>query len=130
MGLFDLSLIFNLHLPIANQCMDAITQFLEVGRSLKILKNSPGQIKLRFSLRSLPLMQQLLTLAPFNRITTQQFIDEMKGIEQIQVNQFLARVTIRYDASMWTDRMWDNFCSGKKDEMLIKIISEALESSR
>ncbi|WP_198263810.1 hypothetical protein [sulfur-oxidizing endosymbiont of Gigantopelta aegis] len=110
--------------------MDAITQFLEVGRSLKILKNSPGQIKLRFSLRSLPLMQQLLTLAPFNRITTQQFIDEMKGIEQIQVNQFLARVTIRYDASMWTDRMWDNFCSGKKDEMLIKIISEALESSR
>jgi cell division septum initiation protein DivIVA len=72
-------------------------------------------------------MQQLLSIPPFNQITTKQFIDAMNGIHHVQVNQFLARVTIRYEDSLWTSMMWSNFCSGSKDEALEEIITEALE---
>ena len=109
--------------------MDALKLFLNVGQTLKIIQNTPGQIKLRFSLKSIPLIKQLSEVTPFNNITVDQFINSLHGINTIKVNQFLACATIRYDTTIWSPVMWESLCNGKQDTALITKITEAIQKN-
>ncbi|MCW8931903.1 MAG: hypothetical protein OQL19_16925 [Gammaproteobacteria bacterium] len=109
--------------------MEGLKIFLDIGKTLKIIRISTGQIQLRFSLYSLPLIKQLSVVPPFNHITVDQFINSLDGINHIKVNQFLASATIQYDTSIWCSTMWESFCNGKDNPDLIKKISEAIEKT-
>lgn len=109
--------------------MDALKLFLNIGQTLKIIRSSPGEVQLKFSLNSLPLIKQLSVVSPFNQITVDQFIASLNGINNIKVNQFLARATIQYDSTIWKNDMWTCFCNGQENSELMQQISHAIKDN-
>jgi hypothetical protein len=106
--------------------LDTVKQFLAIGKTLTIVHFVPGRIRLRLSKSSLPLIKKFTDNETFDKISVEQFIATLEGINELKLNTLVGSATIQYDINSWNQTLWKNLCNGIADPLLNEKISKAI----
>lgn len=106
--------------------MEVVQQLLNIGKTLKLIDFVPGQIKLRFSTKTIKLLHQLSAFDELQHINPKQFIYAVEGINKININPLFASITIQFEKETWAKSKWENLCNGRQDDVLTQYFINAL----